>query len=318
MRPFRRSRLSAAKFFAHIVALAAAESDDETLPAPFVSLIVPVYNTAPAYLDALVASVRAQKKGAWELVLSDDGSTAPETRDWLDRQQGAADLRILRHAQNRGIAAASNAAIEAALTPWIGFLDHDDALAPYALEQIWRALPARPECQFLYTDEVVATGKMRPVDLFLKPAFDPVLLSGVNYLNHLSLYRRERVIELGGLREGYEGSQDYDLVLRYTRELKADECVHLPYPAYIWRRDGASYSAKNMGRATDNARRALAEAYASDFAAPVVEAAVGGDLHRVRFDAARRHWPLVSVVIPNRDSPALISNVVQGLKEKTD
>ncbi len=64
LRPFRRPPNRAADFYRHIVSLAAAESDPAPLAAPFVSLIVPVFNTPPPYLDELVASVRAQKAGS--------------------------------------------------------------------------------------------------------------------------------------------------------------------------------------------------------------------------------------------------------------
>jgi len=99
------------------------------------------------------------------------------------------------------------------------------------------------------------------VDLFLKPAWDPVLLSGVNYVNHLSLYRRERLMKIGLLRDGFQGSQDYDLLLRYTSGLESGQVLHLPYPAYVWRRDGASHSVRFVHDATNNARRALLEHY---------------------------------------------------------
>ena len=102
----RPSRTNAASFFTHIVSLAAEQADWTPLAAPFVSLVVPVFDTHPRYLDELVASVRAQRPGAWELILSDDGSKSKATRDWLDRHAEAPDLRILRHAANRGIAAA--------------------------------------------------------------------------------------------------------------------------------------------------------------------------------------------------------------------
>ena len=88
-----------------------------------------------------------------------------------------------------------------------------------------------------------------------------MLLSGVNYINHLSLYRRDLIDAVGGFREGFDGSQDYDLLLRALARLRREEIRHIPYPAYIWRRDGASYSVKFIEKATANARRALAEAY---------------------------------------------------------
>jgi len=313
----RRRRAEMAGLFDHAVALAAAESAREPLAAPFVSLIVPVYNTPPGYLDALLASVRNQLLGSWELILSDDGSTSEATRAWLDRRASDADVIIVSSLQNGGIAAASNAAIAAARAPWIAFLDHDDALAPYALERVWRTLRSAPDCQFLFTDEVIADHNLRPVDIFFKPAFDPVLLTGVNYLNHLSLFQRERVVALGGLREGFDGSQDYDLTLRYTSGLTPVQCLHLPYPAYIWRRDGRSYSVKHIDRATENARRAISEAYRSAGRLQRVEAAPG-NLHRLRFDATRDDPPLVSAIIPSRDSLPLIARVLEGLCEGTD
>jgi O-antigen biosynthesis protein len=307
-----RTRRADTSFFNHVVALAAADADPSPLASPFVSLIVPVYNTPPSYLSSVVSSIRAQRAGAAELILSDDGSTDSATCAWLDRNAKASDLRILRSRQNRGIAAATNSGIAAARAPWVGFVDHDDALAPFALDRIHRALPGRPECQFLYTDEVVTDARLRPDAFFLKPAFDPVLLSGVNYINHLSLYRRERLVALGGLREGFHGSQDYDLLVRYTRGLDRAQCLHLPYPAYLWRRDGATLTALFYAKAVANARRALAEAYNARVGAAL------GSLHRIRFDERERDWPLVSGIIPNRDSFPLIAKVLKGLYNKTD
>lgn len=305
-------------FLAHIEALARAEASATPFESAFISLIVPVFDTEPEYLDDLIASVRAQPLGSWELILSDDGSTRRATVAWLDRHAKAGDIQIVRSAQNLGIANATNLGLAAATAPWVAFLDHDDALAPYALDRIWGAIRSAPSCIFLYTDEIIADEKLRPIDFFLKPAYDPVLLSGVNYINHLSVYRRDRLLEVGGLRQDFEGSQDYDLLLRYTRQLSRGDCLHVPYPAYIWRRHRASYSARFIERATRNARRALAQAYKVGDVELPVEPAQGGDLHRIRFDLKNRSWPLVSIIIPNRDSFTLISRLLNSLMLLTD
>ena len=310
-----RHRIDARRLFNHITGLAPVDHGAPSIDPPFIALIVPVYNTPPDYLDAMLASVRRQARGLWELILSDDGSSEPATLRWLAARSGDADLTILRHPRNAGIAHASNAAIRASRARWIAFLDHDDALAPGALEQVRIALAANPDCRFLYTDEVVADRRLRPVDLFFKPEFDPVLLSGVNYLNHLSVYLRERVLEFGGLREGFEGSQDYDLALRYVEGLDQRQIVHLAYPAYIWRRDGRSYSVRRFAEATENARKALADAHGVGMSA--IETTEGG-LHRVTRRGQRRPWPKVSVVIPSRDAFPLIDRTLAGLREHTD
>lgn len=313
-----------AAHFKHVVALAAAEEaatpamTGAAAGAPLVSFVVPVYNTAPGYLDDLMASFERQRPMPCTLVLSDDGSSSSRTRAWLRKHEGAPGVTVVWNAVNGGIASATNAGLARATGTWIGLLDHDDALAPFAVSRIARALAAHPACQFLYTDEVIADGKLRPVHYFLKPAWDEALLSGVNYVNHLSLYRRERLLALGGLREGFQGSQDYELLLRYTAGLADDAILHLPYPAYLWRRDGASYSARFIEASTASARRALAAHYGRDGQEAVVGEALTNDLHRVRFDHGRADWPLVTVVVPSRDAAALITQVLDGLTARTD
>ncbi len=313
-----------AAHFRHVVKLAAAQSAgqmaamSEARPAPLISLVVPVFNARQKHLSDLLASFTSQPRHLCELILSDDGSTAPETCRWLDRLSGTPGVTILRSPQNQGIASATNKGIASATGDWIGLLDHDDALAPFAVLQIANALSAAPHCQFLYTDEVVANGNLQPVDYHLKPAWDQVLLSGVNYINHLSLYRRDRLSKIGGLRDGFQGSQDYDLLLRYTAGLRPGEILHLPYPAYLWRRHRTSYSTKHLETATVNARRAIGEAFSKEDRAVKIDRALAQDLHRVRFDLSMTEWPLVSVVIPSRNALQLISKLLKGLTEMTD
>ena len=285
---------------------------------PLISFVVPVFDTSRRYLDDLLASFRIQAPGLAQLVLSDDGSTKAETRDWLQEHTGDSDIVILRNPQNLGIARATNAGIEIADGLWIGLLDHDDVLSPHCVRVIANALHDNPDAEFVYTDELVANGALQPLEYFLKPAYDPVLLSGVNYINHLSLYKSERLRGVGGFREGFQGSQDYDLLLRYLGGLDAERVLHLPYPAYVWRRDGKSYSASFMETATTRARDTLAEHYKRDGIQPPVESAIAPDLHRIRFDAIQKVSRKISVVIPNRDAFPLISRILRDLETKTD
>lgn len=301
--------------FAAMVALAAAEPRAEPAAEARIAFVTPVFDAPPAYLDALVASLRRQRAGAWEAILVDDGSSSPATRAWLDAHAGDGDLTIVRLARNEGVSGATNAGFAAARAPWVAVLDHDDALAPHAVERVEAALTAAPECEFLYTDEVVCDEQLRPEHLFLKPAFDPVLLSGVNYVNHLSLFRRDKAMALGGMRLGFEGSQDYDFLLRYLADVPPERRLHLPYPAYMWRRDGRSLSVRRREAALSVARRALSQAYGG---ASVDASPLGPELHRVRLEGARDRARLVSVIIPNRDAPDLLRETLRGLNQCTN
>ena len=283
---------------------------------PLISFVSPTYNTAPDYLRDLVTSFAAEDAPYAELILVDDGSSSPATAAALGRAEATPDVRVLAMPRNGGIAVATNAGIAAARGAWVSFIDHDDVFAAGAIAVIAAAIVANPEAQCFYTDEIIANTALHPVGSFCKPAFDPVLLSGMNYINHFSIYRRARLEAIGGLSLDREGSQDYDLLLRYLSGTRAESVVHIPYLAYVWRRGEASYSAVFRDRSVANARGALTRAYAATDPRVQVEAAANPDLHRVRFERTGR--PLVSVVIPNRDSPALISRVIEDLRKRTD
>lgn len=281
--------------------------------AVFISVITPVYNAPRAYIDDLVKSFVDQNYRHSELILVDDGSSSPETIDTLS-SISQNRVRCIRLEQNLGIVAATNKGLSEAVGNWVTFLDHDDAFAPHALHMISLSIQQNNECEFLYTDEVITNRHLVVADIFLKPAFDRVLLSGVNYINHCSVYQTDKVRAIGGFRAGFEGSQDYDLLLRYTSALKDEAIVHLPYPAYLWRRDGQSYSAKHLDRATEAAREALSQVYGG---APVHPSPLLDGLHRVDLASATA-FPKVSVIIPNINSPRLLDRVMNGLLGQTD
>jgi O-antigen biosynthesis protein len=322
-RPFKTHFFSVACHYSKVVGLAALQEpplrqNGCNFAAPLMSFVVPTFNTPSRYLDDLLASFRIQEQSLVQLVLSDDGSTSAATKAWLDAHRSEPNVVVLCNPENRGIAAATNAGIAAADGSWIGFVDHDDALSPHAASLLAKAVEANTITKFVYTDEIIANASLQPTDYFLKPAYDPVLLSGVNYINHLSLYLRKRIVERGGLRDGFQGSQDYEFLLRYLEGLGDEEILHLPYPAYVWRRDGRSYSSRFLDTATMHARKALAHHYAARGQPAIVEDALTTNLHRIRFDLIKKPMPKVSVVIPNRDAFELISRLLAELETKTD
>ena len=290
---------------------------DDVSRNPEISVIVPTFNTPPAFLRELVASFEAQGVTEAELLLSDDGSTKGETISEL-QALSKCGVNVIRHDSNTGIAGATNRGIENARGQWIALLDHDDVLAPGALRVVMNSLRAFPEARFFYTDEIVTDEQLNPLGYHLKPAFDPVLLSCVNYINHLSLYRRDRLLSRGLLREGFNGSQDYELLLRYLEGVPEKDVIHIPYPAYCWRRTQSSYSAKFAHQSIDNARKALHGHYLRQYKSVPIDPALNADLHRPRLDLAIEHWPTVSVVIPSKDRFELISRIVEDLRNKTD
>ncbi|NRQ18227.1 glycosyltransferase family 2 protein [Ensifer sesbaniae] len=313
----RKSTLTRYVERAEELAIAAATPAPAESPIPWLSIVVPVYNAPARYLNDLLKSYLTQDISGVELVLSDDGSSSPDTLAWL-RAHACANVKVILNERNQGIARTTNVGIEAARGAWIALLDHDDLIAPKALKVVYSALLSNPSAQFLYTDELVVDDALKPIGVMLKPAFDPVLLSGVNYINHFSFYRRQRLVEIGLLRRGFEGSQDYDLLLRYLRGIPEKEIFHLPYPAYWWRRTGKTFSRKFIEQSTENARKALMERYSSHTAKVGVSEANTPTLHRVQFANPNEKMPLISIIIPNKDSHSLMRRVLDDLYHRTD
>jgi hypothetical protein len=140
-------------------------------------------------------------------------------------------------------------------------LDHDDLLAPHALALAVLALAEHPDAGLLYSDEdhLDADGDRR--DPYFKPDYDPVLLLGQNYLAHLCLLRRDLVEAAGGYREGFEGSQDWDIALRVAEQIRPDQVLHVPHVLYHWRAHPESTASSTSVKpyALEAGRRAVAE-----------------------------------------------------------
>ncbi len=208
---------------------------------PLISIVTPVYNTPPAFLEACIYSVQTQAYPCWELCLVDDGSTNAETLACLQHLTET-DPRLKLHtlSKNQGICHATNQAIAIATGEFIAFLDHDDRLAPDALFHVVAALQTEPKLDILYSDrDMLSDRELRYMHLF-KPGWSPETLLSGNYLFHLLVYRRNLINQLGGVQIGMEGSQDYDLILR-AAELQP-KVKHLPKVLYHWRQHQHSVS----------------------------------------------------------------------------
>ena len=304
------------KHYAKVVRLAGKTAPPVALAErqalPLISFVVRVKDARSAHLSELLQSFQDQASRAAELIICDDHSTSSDTQSWLARHEAAPNVQIIRSTHSAGYAAAVNAGIAAARGEWISVIEQTGALTPHVVNLVAQVIREHPGCKLIYTDEVVADDKLQALSYRFKPAYDEVLLSGFNYINHLCCYRRDLVRELGGFREQSAGPANYDMVLRCTQRLRADEIKHLPYPG--WR--GRDVRAVPEDEA---ACRILAERYASAYGgSPVDAVGVANGMYRIRFDKRTRTWPRVSVVIPNRDSFKLISRVLFDLTHQTD
>ena len=201
---------------------------------PFFSVLTPVYDPPLEALSAAIESVRAQTFRDWELILVDDASASDAVRALLARvAEGDDRITVIERAANGGIAASSNDAVAAAGGQFLALLDHDDLLVPHALERVYEVLEASRDVDYVYSDEDKMDAKGERYEEFRKPDWSPERLRGQMYTSHLSVLRASLVRSVGAFRDGYEGSQDHDLVLRVTE--RARRVVHIPEVLYHWR-----------------------------------------------------------------------------------
>jgi GT2 family glycosyltransferase len=214
--------------------LARMRSEAGALVDPVViSVVMPVRDPQQTSLDAAIRSVLTQAYPHLELCIADDASTKPYVSAVLQRAARDARVRVVHRGVQGGIAAASNSAVALATGEFVAFLDHDDVLRPHALFAVAEYLRSRQDADVVYSDEdklLPDGGVGAPA---FKPDFSPDRLLGENYVNHLTAMRRSLITEVGGLREGFDGSQDHDLVLRVTE--RARHVGHIADVLYAWR-----------------------------------------------------------------------------------
>lgn len=290
--------------------------DDRRWRLPLISVVMPVHNTQPAWLDRAIESVATQVYEHWELCIADDASTDPQTIDilrrWMRRDQR---VKVEFRTENGGISRATNAAAARAAGEFIAFLDHDDELAPDALAEVALRCVDRDDVDLLYSDDDKIDGEGRRFDPQFKPDWSPILLLSYMYMSHLLVVRRELFDTLGGVRVGFEGSQDHDFALRAAERVRRVE--HIPKVLYHWRAVAGSIALSSAAKPTsiDAGRRAVAEAFhrggaEAAVAQPQWATVAGMSVFAPRF---AHSGPGVAIIIPTRNSLDLLRPCLDSL-----
>lgn len=288
------------------------------------SIIVPTYNAKSVWLNECFQSVLDQTYDNWQLIIVDDASTDSDSLDCLNYWKKNLDkrIKIIRRESNGHICAATNDGINLASGSYICFLDHDDALVPHALNELAISIDLNPGVKVLYSDEDLISESGRRMRPHFKPDWNPELLLNHNYITHLCCYDSGLIKELGGLREGLDGAQDYDLILRASRLIAAENIHHIPKVLYHWRmvEGSTAMSSGAKSYATKAGFRALTDHIAAINPDAEVKYGNSENFYKV-------HWPLsssiaeelpkVSIVIPTRDGLEVLKPCIDGLLNKT-
>ena len=286
---------------------------------PLISVLLPTYNSPEKWLRRALDTVIGQAYPEWELCIADDASGKAHVRRVLE-EYAARDprIRVMFRGRNGHISAASNSALELARGEYVALLDHDDELSPNALLEVAEAICRHPQWKLIYSDEDKIDERGRRFDPYFKPDWNYDLFLGQNCISHLGVYRTDLVRSVGGFREGFEGSQDWDLALRVAERLRVDEIGHIPKVLYHWRAIAGSTAAglHQKNYALEAGRRAVAEHLRRvGLKAEVSELTIG---HLRITHELPAPAPLVSLIVPTRDRVDLLGRCVQSILELTD
>ena len=283
---------------------------------PLISVVVPVYNVEPQMLTACIQSVQNQTYDNWELCLVDDCSTDSRVRETLQQYEKIKNIKIKYRTENGHISRATNDGIAMAEGEFVALLDCDDLYAENALYEVAKLLNQDRTFDFIYTDEdkISEDGKKRQ-DPFFKPDWSPDTFMSLMYTCHLSVYRKTLLDEIGGLRVGFEGSQDYDLVLRVMEKTK--RIGHIPKILYHWRERRQS-TANNISAKPyiiEATRKAKMEALDRRGVKGHLEYIEDIVMYRVVYEVVGN--PKVSIVIPSKDNPDILRQCLSSIREET-
>lgn len=280
---------------------------------PKLSVLMPMYNAPPKWLECAIQSIKNQSYINWELCIVNDGSTDLRGESVVKKEQrNDGRIRYKSLPQNKGISAATNCGLEMAEGEYVVLVDQDDELTPDAFFWMVDAINRYPDGEVFYSDECKtgSTIKPSPTDFYFKPDWSPELLINHMYVGHLTIYRTELVRQVGGFRSKYDFSQDYDLILRVSA--CTEEIYHVERVLYYWR----TLPTSGASGGKDYARISNLAALQDRFQYIQIDAVIQPEIYANYIRCIRRTDPLVSIVIPT-DSFKNLSESILGILRST-
>lgn len=279
---------------------------------PLISIIMPVYNIDPKWLEKAIKSVEKQWYKNWELCIADDRSTNRKTIALLKALKNP-KIKIKFLSKNLNISGASNKALELAAGDYIALLDNDDEITPDALYEVVKKINATG-ADFIYSDEDKIDIDGNFTHPYFKPDYSYDLLLSLNYICHFSVIKKEILDKVGGFNSEYNGAQDYDLFLRVVEQAKVIE--HIPKILYHWRMIETSTALSGLSK--PYAHEAGKKSIQAHFNRQGIAAKATDSEYDFVFDV-EYEMPnvLVSIIIPTKDGLHYLKTCIKSIVESS-
>jgi len=284
---------------------------------PLISVVMPTYNPNAEFLVEAIESVRNQIYPNWELCIADDASTDTRVdrilKKYLKEDQR---IKVVFREKNGHISAASNSALTLVSGEWVALLDHDDLLSEDALFWVAEKINQNPDVKLIYSDEDKIDKEGQRCDPYFKCDWNKDLFLSHNMFSHLGVFKSDIVKKIEGFRVGFEGSQDYDLVLRSIEHVDSDQIKHIPRVLYHWRAVAGSTAleVEEKSYAVPAGKRAINDYLRRNAVSAIAESVNVG--YRVKYKIAKP-YPLVSLIIPICDRVESLRRCIDSIIEKS-
>jgi len=280
---------------------------------PKFSILMPVFNPPVKFLRDAIDSVLAQVYPRYELCICDNASNAEVKSLLRSYEKADSRIKVCTNLTNLGISEGLNEAFKIATGEFIGLLDHDDVLDRAALYYAAKTLNDNPQLDVIYTDRdhIDENGLRR--DPYFKPDWSPHTILSHNYVIHFLVVRASLLKDVGGFRKEFDGSQDYDLILRLSE--KTTRIAHIPRVLYSWRRHRGSSSVTPRMIAYENAQKAISEAVLRRGCDATVSRDTPTGPYRVFNKIINK--PLVSIIISCFDLKPYLEKCISSIVDKS-
>jgi len=284
--------------------------------APKISIITRVFNVDKLYLHQCIHSVLNQTYDNWELCLVDEGNTKDDIKAIIEKYaRKDCRVKVKLFKKEQGVAKALNEALCLATGEFIGLMEIGDRLNANALYEVVNTLNREKESDFIYSDEDKFNEDVGRYDPFFKPDWSPDMLRSYNYIRHLAIIRKGIAEAVGGFREGFEGSEDYDLFLRIGE--KTENMAHIPKVLYHRRfvENVGKESAVEKSQQYENDKMALENhIHRVGLKGEVVSGRIDGTYH-IRYNI--NGSPEVSIIIPTKDRVDVLRTCIDSILQRS-
>lgn len=268
---------------------------------PLISIIT-VINNKTENLDNFLQCIKKQTYKNWELYLIDISNL-----ENINIEQNS-KIKYIKINKNITISECYNEALTMIKGEWVSFIKLDDILEQTAFYEIVRTLNNYKETQMIYTDEDMFENSLENrYNPFFKPDFSPDFLRSNNYIGKFTVISTSLVNEIGRFRKEFDDIREYDTYLRISEKTK--NIVHIPNVLYHIRKT------KLIENNTEQLEKKAIKEHLDRLKIEYydIEIKKENDLNLNRIKYKIKGNPLISIIIPNKDSIKYLKRALKSI-----